>query len=120
MRNRTKKIYVRDFFKVFKFLNQYSSGKARDEIIFLLIVDLFEGVRGIKAIRITKFLMKGDFITQADKNRTWQTGIRLIKNGSLTSPKVGYYNTTPLGRDRSIRILREIEIHDEEFNFRYV
>lgn len=107
---------IKDLFRVFLFINQYSWASARDEIIFLLTVDLFETVNGIKAVRITKLLMRGEYITQADKNRTWVAGKLLIKKGLLTSPKVGYYNTTPLGRERSRRILRELEQHDHEFN----
>ena len=116
MINRTEIKYVRDLFKVFAFLNQYSWAIARDEVIFLLIVDLFETVRGIRAREITKILMRGDYITQSDKNRTWQAGKQLIKKGFLTSPKVGYYISTAHGRERSRKILRELRLQDSEFD----
>ncbi len=120
MENRTKKKCVIDLFRIFLFINQYSWANARDEIIFLLIVDLFETVKGIKAKKVTKLLMRGEYITQTDKNRTWVAGKHLIRKGLLTSLNVGYYSTTALGRERSRTILNELEQHDNEFVFDYI
>lgn len=114
--NRTENKYVRDLFRVFVFLNRYPRAVSRHEVIFLLTVDLFESVNGLKAGIVTNFLKRGSSISQADKNKTWTAGRKLLKKGLLTSPKVGYYRTTRLGRERSRILLKELKLQDIEFD----
>mgnify|MGYP006948919758 CR=1 FL=1 len=92
--------YVKDFFRVFLMLNQYPWGVARDEIVFLLTFYMFETINVLRVRNVTKFLKTHSKITQADKNRTWRAGKQLIEKGLLSSPRVGYYQTTPSGRER--------------------
>lgn len=108
--------YVKDFFRVFLMLNQYPWGVARDEIVFILTVYMFESVNGIKVRKVTKLFTSGNVITQSDKNRTWRAGKQLINEGLLTSPKVGYYMTTAAGRNKSRELLKVLE--NQYYNFK--
>lgn len=114
--NRINQKSVKDLFRVFVFLNKYSWPTVRHETLFLLTVDLFESTTGVKAGRITNLLKRGDKITQSDKNKTWTAGINLIEKGLLFSPRVGYYKATPKGWLHTSELLKDLRLHDREFD----
>jgi len=104
---------INDMLSAFVFLNKYSWPVLRHEVIFLFVVYLSETYQtGLKAGEVTKVLKRGREIKQSDRNKTWAAGKRLVKRGYLHSLKVGYYQTTPRGREYVRSAIRDLLKYD--------
>lgn len=103
---------INGILSAFVFLNKYSWPVLRNEVIFLLLVYLSETHQsGLKAGEVTKVLKRGRIISQSDRNKTWAAGRRLIQRGYLDSLKVGYYQTTPTGREYVRNVIHDMMKH---------